>query len=330
MVAANRPAAPRAGRRTRVAGQPPLSPNDSLSACARAVIDFHTGTLLREQENAITGEAEPVHQLRVATRRLRASVRLFARVMTPDAVRLAGQELSWLGRMVGGVRDNDVLLQAVAARTWKLEAELGTAIEPLMQAIRERRAAALGELLAALDSDRYRALISLLRSGLGIRGPSGPRMRYLAAGLVEPLISPVLRAGRAIHRDSRPDQLHKLRIRGKRLRYAFESLRDVGGKRLEKVLAQITALQDLLGEHQDAVTQIQWLRAWAETAEMPRPTLLATGAMIDSLWRRQRKTARRFPALWKPLERALSRQATFRKLGRIEPQRLAIAPRTTT
>jgi len=80
--------------------------------------------------------------------------------------------------------------------------------------------------------------------------------------------------------------LHRLRVRVKRLRYACETLAGLAQDGLETVIARLIALQDVLGEHQDASTQASWLREQAPAAALAPSTLVATGAVVHALERR--------------------------------------------
>lgn len=293
-----------------------LSADDTAGPAARAVIAFHLRMFLREEAGARAGEIEPVHQLRVATRRLRATLRLFAPVLPASALAAIGTDLAWLGREIGGVRDLDVLADAVKTRARRVPPALRRALEPLEDAIRERRVVTHGRLLEALDGPRRRALLTRL-SALSIAPPKEPqpvRLGDLAPDLIAPVRRTMLDAGRRLD-GKRPDaeSLHQLRVRVKRLRYALETLRGLGGKKVVKTLRHLERLQDFLGAHQDAVTQVAWLRAWAETAAAPAPTVLAAGALVQELTRRARRRQRRFSRAWsrvdqKSLERGLTRE----------------------
>src|SRR5215831_17230962 len=94
------PAAPR---------PPALSPDDDARVAARRVLGFHLATFQREEPAARGGDVEAVHQLRVASRRLRATLQLFAPVLPATLLGSANEGLGWLGRGIGGVRDLDVL-----------------------------------------------------------------------------------------------------------------------------------------------------------------------------------------------------------------------------
>jgi CHAD domain-containing protein len=296
-----------------------LSADDMAGAAARAVVAFHLRAFVREEAGARAGEVEPVHQLRVATRRLRATLRLFAPVLPAAPLALVNTDLAWLGREIGGVRDLDVLADAVKTRARRLSPALRRALEPVEDAIRERRAVTHARLVEALDGPRRRALFTRL-GALTVAPPREAqpvRLGDLAPDLIAPVRRAMVDAGRRLDGKKPPaEALHSLRVRAKRLRYALEMLRGLGGKRLAKTLARLERFQDFLGGHQDAVTQIAWLRAWAETAAAPPATLLAAGALVRDLTRRARRRSRGFPRAWRCLDRRSLHHGLTRELSR--------------
>jgi triphosphatase len=294
-----------------------LSPDPAAAEAARAVLRFYLRAFAREAPGARAGEVEPVHQLRVATRRMRAALRLFAPVLPPAMVARTRRDLRVLGRSIGAVRDLDVLAQAVASRSRRLDPELREALDPLEQTIRERRKAAHAGLRAALDAVGGRRLLAPLE-GAGGGAPGARRdvrLGDLAADLVAPLLHAGIRAGRRIEREAPAEAFHRLRVRLKRLRYALETLRGLGRKRLAMALERLERLQDFLGAHQDAVTQVAWLRAYAESADVPRATVLAVGALVQVLGRRARRRRRRFPDAWTRFDRRSLRRGLLAEIA---------------
>jgi CHAD domain-containing protein len=278
-----------------------LSPDDGALAAARAVVRFQLRSFARVHDEARAGEAEPVHQLRVATRRLRAALRLFGPLLPARFAETTHRELAWLAQHIGAVRDLDVLLEAVRTRAARLDPELRKALGPVGVTIHDQRAAALAELAGALDSARGRRLVQRL----GAFGDSPPRRRHderlgtVAARLVAPLARAVGRAGRKLSPDSPPADFHRLRVRVKRLRYALEMLRGLGGKPVRRLLARLEQMQDVLGEGQDTVTQVVWLHAYAVRPDSPAASLLPVGALIQALARRGDKRRRRALKAWR-------------------------------
>jgi CHAD domain-containing protein len=281
-----------------------LSAGDGVGAAARAAVGFHLRRARLEEVGARRGRVEGVHQLRVATRRLRAVLRLLAPVLPAGFVRGGRDELAWLGTTIGQVRDLDVLAQTVRARAAGLEPESRRALGPLALALHDTRVARHAALVSGLDSTRCRTLLARLTAFVDSSPPARQQpLGAVAAELVQPLLDAVRRTGRRVTADSPPELFHRLRVRVKRLRYALETLQGLGGKVVAKTVRALVRLQDELGEGQDAVVAIAWLRAYVDTATVPPAAVLATGGVIEALARRGRKLARRFPEAWARLDR---------------------------
>jgi CHAD domain-containing protein len=237
-------------------------------------------------------DPEELHRFRVATRRTRAIVRatkpLFGTALAGLAV-----ELKWLAAMLGPVRDLDVLLERLRAEAALLDDEREAA-EALVASFESERHERRQELLTALRSPRYTALLTTFADAIAA----------LAAhendGKLKPLAATQLKKLRktASELDEEPadDQLHNLRIRAKRARYTAEL---VGSKRVEQYVDALKELQDVVGEHQDAVVATKRLR----DAAVPE-TAIAAGRLIEREHTRRRKCRAAFPAA---LESALRR-----------------------
>ena len=313
-----------ARRRSAVSRPPALSADDDARAAARRVLAFHLAAFEREASTARAGDVEAVHQIRVATRRLRATLRLFAPMLPASIVGTVAEGLSWLGRGIGGVRDLDVLALAIAASGRRLGDDARAALGPLEHDVLERRGVALAELARILDTPQCRRLLARLTQ-LTVSRPAARgavRLGDVAADLVRPLLRAGQRAGRDLDEETPAVGLHRLRVRVKRLRYACETLAALAGDDMRPALRRMVRLQDLLGEHQDAVTQAAWLRAYAGSAQLPPATLLSTGALVDRLDRHARKLRARVPRVWRRFDRGRIR----RTLG--ESLRATRTPRT--
>jgi len=301
---------------------PALSPDDDARVVARRVLAYNLAMFEREVPAARGGDVEAIHQLRVATRRLRATLQLFTPVVPAAMVGATTEGFAWLGRGIGGVRDLDVLALAVAARGRRLADDARAALGPLEHVIAERRAVALAELGRLLDTARCRRVRARLGrvawSGPGARAPL--RLGDVAGDLVRPLLRAVQRAGRDLDAATPAVGLHRLRVRVKRLRYACETLETLAGDDIRAAVRRLQQLQDGLGEHQDAVMQVAWLRAYAASAQLPPATLLATGAVIDRLERRAEKLRGRIVKAWRRFDRRRVRGAVQESLRTMRRQ----------
>ena len=294
----------------------PLSAELPVDAAARAVIRHQVSVLTHELETARSGKVEGVHQLRVVTRRLRATLALFEQALPRRTAQALERELAELGRAVGPVRDLDVLAQAVTRRGRKIEPALEPAVATIVRHIRDRRAAAHALLVARLDAPRTRRTKARLAALAAHRGHDATPFGTVAAGLVRPIVRDLRRAGRKVDVDPSANALHRLRIRAKQLRYALETLEDLGGEATRDLARRLAELQHVLGDQRDAMNQRAWLvdevPAFAGDAE----ALVALGAITEGLGRRARRLTRKGGRAWRRVGRPKRVAAVLAELER--------------
>jgi CHAD domain-containing protein len=281
-----------------------LAPADTLATSAAKAITLGCAALEREEPAAAIGEIEPIHQLRVATRRLRAALDLFARVINGTQQRILRPDLPWMAQVAGAVRECDIMTEAIRARAPKLEPALAGALGSVYEALEARRRDALAALTQMLGSKRYRKMISQLHSPRINRRGSDALLGRTAAILLQPIVRSIRRAGTRLGNDAPPEVVHHLRVRIKRFRYELEMLNAMAGKRHRKALKRLEAMQDLLGSYNDVTVTIAWLIAYPKIEGAPPDAVLAAGAMAQSLTRRERKLAQRCIKAWRKFERS--------------------------
>jgi CHAD domain-containing protein len=263
------------------------------AAQVQAILENDAGTRLG-------ADPETLHDQRVAVRRLRALLRLVRALDAPPELEELRAELKWLGSALGSVRDLDVMLA-------HLREEIATLGEP------DRRAAAVFTrelelqrkharvmLLDALDSERYYGLLDRLDDSAELLPrASNDALKALAAKEFRKL----RRAVAALPDNPHDAALHRLRIRGKRARYAAELVEPIAGKNTPRFIKRAKTFQDVLGEHQDAhVTEATLRRLHAETRS--EDAGIAVGRLIQ-LQRERRAAARaEWPSAWRKLERS--------------------------
>jgi CHAD domain-containing protein len=264
--------------------------------------------LMRLRENLPDGDT-PVHQLRVGCRRLRSDLRTFGPLVEAQWGKRLRRELRWLAGTLGAARDAEVLRERLhrtaadplvpvdASAVARIDAELAA-----------RQGEALDAIETALASDRYRALLDVL-----VDAAQRPRLTPLAVAAAAEVL-PRLVAGpwrgfaygeRGVDgaADLAPqapdDDWHAVRVSGKRARYAVEAVAGAIGGEAPRLSRRLAAVQDLLGEHQDAAIAAQ---TWLDIASSdPDDHALAVAA--GRLYERERATIRRvraeFPEAWR-------------------------------
>jgi len=236
----------------------------------RAAIIRSTARLLAHDPGVRLGtDPEDVHQARVATRRLRSDLRTFRPVVDPAWDEPLREELKWLGGLLGVVRDTDVLLGRLDGHLAALAPDDRVGGAHLLDGLAAQRATAREELLAAMRSTRYLDLLErLLAAARVVPAADDALDQELDLGDLVAKPWKKLRAAMEALGDDPPDaELHAARIRAKRARYAAEAVAPALGKGAKRFASAVAGLQEVLGEHQDAVVAGQWLRAHVPTGE---------------------------------------------------------------
>lgn len=249
---------------------------------------------LREREPGVRLGADPeeLHKQRVATRRLRSLLRSTRpQLADPDRAERLRDELRWLGRLLGEVRDRDVLIAYLVEELGTIE-EAG-AFGAILELLDDERDQALNEVLAALDSPRYRKVIAELEWPPALR--EGERLATAATADYGRLRKAVKRLGA----EPKDEELHRVRIRTKRARYAAEA---VGGE--SRFVARAKDVQDTLGEHQDAVVAEERIRELVAQVRGTGRTALAAGRLIERQRARRAAARAAWPKAWKRLRAA--------------------------
>jgi CHAD domain-containing protein len=250
--------------------------------------------VFRELPGAVAGQEEPVHQVRVAGRRLRVSLPLLARKGQGRRVRRALEVLRQLTRAVGEGRDMDVILGLFDDRLAVLRAPSAEqrALLSRLRSARARSRAQVADSVLDLDIDGLRRdLRRLLRGGASRSVTVLARARAVR----EEEGAELLRGFSQVGERYRPEALHALRRRVRHLRYAAEVEDAVRGDE-SRAPVLWKRLQDGIGVIHDHHVLASWFEEQGRAAEARGDTLLARAA------RRERSA---FTSLGRLLHRAL-------------------------
>ncbi len=239
---------------------PGVQSEDSVAEAGRKVLRFHFARMLAKEEGTRDGRnIEDLHQMRVATRRMRAAWRVFGGAYRPDKTRRMRQRLRSVARDLGAVRDLDVLIEGLEGYRSELPAADRRALDPLVSEWHARRERARAVLVAELDSDAYSRFVDEFRAfveteGAAVRpvGPTEPhRIRDTTPSRIW-LAYEQVRAYEPVLRWADVPTLHELRIAAKWLRYTMEFVRETLGSEGGPLIQKVVALQDHLGLLHDA------------------------------------------------------------------------------
>ncbi|MDB4990350.1 MAG: hypothetical protein JWN04_5528 [Myxococcaceae bacterium] len=212
---------------------------------------------MRSNTRGVRQDRDPdfTHQLRVGVRRARVVLRMFDKLLGKARAAALERDLRWIFRLLGELRDHDLLLREVIA---PLSAdELDPALELLARELGRERQRAARCVKRALGSKRYTRLLAALRAlqtGGALGKESTMRARKWAKKRLDERLEAVL-SGRAAALGPDEAARHELRKQLKKLRYAAELVRSLWGKkRVRHYLQQMEDLQDTLGGLNDVAT----------------------------------------------------------------------------
>ena len=226
--------------------------------------------VLIEAERQLLAGEPVVHSTRVAVRRLRSTLRTCAELFDPTRVEQLEPELVWWAGVLGAVRDLDILTERMDRRLTDLPVELvlGPVANTITVELNAQRQDHFKEVIAALDSPRYRALIIELH-----RWQNSPPFTEAAEIEAGEVARYVKRAGKKLEKrleaaaeacrageEQADDLLHRSRKAGKRHRYVAEVAQPIWSGKADKIINRRKKLQDILGDHQDSHVATAFLR----------------------------------------------------------------------
>jgi len=208
----------------------------------------------------LDADPEGVHQMRVATRRLRSDLRTFAPFVDADWSRGLRDDLGRLADLLGAVRDADVMLERFRSRAGSV-----VGADPVLASLAAQRARAFAELIGELKEERYALLLDRL-----VDAARAPVLTEAAAERAPDVLpaqarscwQALAKAARKLGSNPSAPELHGVRIRVKRCRYAVEAVEPALGKGARAFARELARLQDRLGELNDASVAEAWLREW--------------------------------------------------------------------
>lgn len=257
-----------------------------------------------------------VHKMRIAIRRARSVLKAFRDGLPQVPRDSLNAELRWLLKQLGQARDADVCEAEIERYKSALHGIPNSALAPYESHLKFATLGAHANLVDALASERYLQLIAEFNAFVAA-GPDSTWQSVLAGmsisdcerEFIPSAIDKMLRHGKEITPDSPAKRLHKLRLEAKRLRYLLELFATAKPKKFRAPIAALSELQELLGEHQDAITAHEKLAAYAETLPVldeNRDQLLAVGRLMQLEDERAFECRRRFPACWDRFNRVVT------------------------
>jgi CHAD domain-containing protein len=272
-----------------------IDPSMSLGGVAFAVLRAQFAEMRDHEFGTRLGEdPEELHDMRVPTRRMRAAMKVFEGAL-PERAGWLREELRWVAQALGEVRDLDVQIERFEAWRGEADEEVSGFLDRILSITHKQRTEARKNMVETLDSDRSERLMSSFAEMLRL-GPAAELELAQADGTGradEPVTATALlsrryrkwrRVAKRLDESSSPEAFHDVRKKSKRLRYTLEFFSDVYGRPVQKLVRPLKALQDDLGDHQDAVVTAEYLRELGTTSgktRVPRGVAFTMGVYAE-------------------------------------------------
>jgi CHAD domain-containing protein len=288
----------------RVGSDPPAAAAISAQQLALTQLRGHlTDWMLHEPGARRGADPEELHQLRVAVRRIEATLGLF-RHQLPSRLVNARKSAKGVLRGLGAARDLDVQLAELRAYCGKLPASERPAATPLEARLEAERARMRARMLGMLDSEATRHWLETLNLATAdlstASSADAPRAATVMPERVRARFRKLKKAVRALDSDSSMEAYHLVRRRAKQLRYAIECGGGLFGKASEGVLKSLRRLQDGLGAHQDAhIGKLRLASLAADGASLPPETLFLMGRLAEHHLDETRKAHKTLTRSWR-------------------------------
>jgi CHAD domain-containing protein len=299
---------------------PRIKPGAPAAELIQAALRCAVARVQAADPEARRGEPEGIHQLRTSARRLRSELRTVEGLVDGCWHQHLEGELKWLTGLLGSVRDLDILRQRLLEAVHEgpsssngSEPRLEETLRPLFEAIDARHATNERALREALQADRYRQIVTTLENSAEhppLKDEAWEPCRTALPPLAAAAWRRLKKRARDLDESDADAEFHEVRKRAKRARYAAELIAPALGRRVDKdakrFIRLTTRVQDVLGEHQDAIvasTEIQQF-----LAEHPQDQEMVPAAL--KVLETQRQAADRardkFFDVWAKLDRAKS------------------------
>jgi CHAD domain-containing protein len=283
---------------------PPQGSPGALSDHLGVLVDKRLDRLNQCREWRSTDDPiEAVHDLRVASRRLRAFIDVFRPLLDSEIVERTEKPLRRITRAARSLRDLDVQTELLVKRLARAstDAERG-ALEHLLEQLeldRDRAERRAEKRLRKVDFDELQVSMSAALGETVARLPhDASAAGALANELLERLVDQASRDKPADDGIEYPEEMHRLRIDLKKLRYAMELFQPVFGDDYDALYERVEDLQELLGVHHDLVVLGEIVDDLKDRMRSKHRETLLSGfeALNDQLARERRQLLARFRA----------------------------------
>lgn len=264
-----------------------LQPTQSLTQAGRKVFSHHFHDLTACERDVRSGDnIEAIHDMRVATRRFRAAIHIFAAGFSTSSLKFLQKGLKKTAKMLGTVRDLDVFLEKLGIYQQQFPLAEQTELAPLLEYFDLQREIARAKLISYLESAAYEKFKTktthFLRQEHDVvidksRKPTPFQIAHIAPALIYKRYE-AIRVYEPFLIDASVELLHQLRIDFKHFRYTLENFHDILGGESTVVLADVKKIQNHLGDLNDARVACELVQDFLQHWKQYRKKIATTRA----------------------------------------------------
>lgn len=281
---------------------------DTMAEAGRKILLGEFVKMLQNEAGSRAGDdIEHVHDMRVATRRMRSAFRLLEAYYKPKPTRPYIDTLKLVANHLGAVRDLDVLIENLESHRAGLDAAGQEALGVVIAGLDKKRRKSRKKLVAFLDSATYQAFVTafaefLVKPGKAARpidqDSADPyQVRHVLPSIIHDHLAHV-RAYDNVMDNPGEDTLHALRIEFKRLRYAVDYFEDVLGASGTDFIKELKHIQDYLGRLNDLVVAEEYLESVLDDGLLSEDQAAVLQASMQGMDAERAALRAGFPDVW--------------------------------
>ena len=282
---------------------PGLDSGLRLNEAASRTIQTRTSEIFEFAGGVLdTSDIERVHDMRVATRRLRTALRFYDACFDQERVKPVAADLKSLADALGARRDPDVALALIEDIATCLPPSTRAGVDAFEDELRDDQAAGNAELERALATTVESQLESRLLELAATAQDNGETFAEHAALGVGKRRRKLYKLAEKALRTGKADDLHAVRIGAKRLRYLYEISEPALGTAAREGGKTARALQDVLGDLHDCDVMSARIRERVATVPIEDDRYIGLEALASYLEAKRRVLHRQFINMWEKIE----------------------------
>jgi CHAD domain-containing protein len=282
----------------------------SLDAPAEdaSIVDHLRYSLLQQLQNLkqcdpgirLGGETEDVHRIRVAARRMRTILLAVRTIVHPEWVDPPLSGLKWLGEVFARARDLDVQMRYFRREAEQFKARDRRPLERFLRRLQNERERAQRMMLDEMKTAKYLGFVSKLQEAA--EAPAVVNTECTLIDVAARQFRKLRKTIRKLKRSPSNADLHRVRIKTKRARYAAELAEVCDGKAVTRFIKTTERFQDLLGMHQDAVLAEQYVQGLLQDQGGQQAAFTA-GLLVARANQQREEVRRKFWSEWQRLKK---------------------------